>query len=78
MVERFLAKSSNDLVSPQRGQRLVVTVILHIGDRLTNQVGVVVKGTHSCIAEEADDPAHDSGLMIMIDLLGFSSAAHST
>ena len=64
------------MVSPQRGQRLVLTVILHVGDRLTNQVGVIVKRAHSRIAEEADDSAHRAGLVIVIDLFGLPLAAH--
>jgi hypothetical protein len=34
-----------------------------------------VKRTHGRIAEEADDPAHGAGLVIVIDLLGFPLAA---
>jgi hypothetical protein len=38
-----------------------------------------VKRTHGRIAEEADNPAHGAGLVIVIDLLGFSSdGAQST
>jgi len=76
--ERFLAKSSNVLVSPQRGQRLVIRVLFHVCDRSPNQVGVVVECPHSSIAEETDDPAHHAGLVIVIDLLCFPSAADGT
>jgi hypothetical protein len=75
LADLFRAKSASVLVSPQRGQRLVIVVFLDVGDCSSNQVRVIVKGAHYRIAEEADDPAHRAGLVIVIDLLGFSLAA---
>jgi hypothetical protein len=51
-------------------------VLLHVCDRPANQVGIIVKRTHRRITEEADDPAHVTGLVIVIDLFGFSLAAN--
>jgi hypothetical protein len=65
-------------VTPHLGHRLFTRVLLHICDRPSNQVGVIVKGTHGGIAEKADDPAHGPGLVIVIHLFGFSSATYGT
>jgi hypothetical protein len=37
-----------------------------------------MKGAHGRIAQEADDPTHGPGFVIVIDLLGFPLAADDT
>jgi len=78
LVDLLRAKSGSGLVSPQRGHRLTIRVLVDVRDCPSNQVGVIVKCSHSGIAEQADDPSHGPGLVIVIDLLGFPAAADGT
>jgi hypothetical protein len=78
MDDLLRANSTMAFVMPHLGHRLFTRVLLYICDRPSNQVRVIVKGTHCRIAEEADDPAHGTGLVIVIDLFCFSSTTHGT
>lgn len=54
----------------------MITVLLHVVDRLPDEIGIVVKRAHSRIAEQTDDSSHSPGPVIVIDLFGFRFTAH--
>jgi hypothetical protein len=75
--DRFRANSSNNLLTPQRGHRLIIRVFPHIGDRPANQLRIVAESAHGCVAEKADDPSNYAGRVIVIDLGGGPFEANS-